>query len=124
MKALSDELMVHIIGFLRAIDIARLAEVDKTIFSRKRLSFAIRRIMIESPVLPLQIKKLTSLVELDILTAATLYVFEVNSILSSLSFPQPIESKGKRGFLLSFSVFEVILLFNMFRVLDQFILVL
>jgi hypothetical protein len=106
MKALSDELMVHIIGFLRAIDIARLSEVDKTIFSRKRLSFAIRRIMIESPVLPLQIKKLTSLVELDILTAATLYVFEVNSILSSLSFPQPIESKGKRGFFLSFSVLK------------------
>jgi hypothetical protein len=101
MKSLSDELIIHIIGFLRAIDIAKLAEVNKTIFSRKRLSFAIRRIIIESPISSLQIKKLTSLLEFDMLTAATLYVFEINSILSSLSFPHPIDSKGKKSLLYS-----------------------
>jgi hypothetical protein len=97
MIVLSEEVVVYIITYLRALDLATLSEVDKTIFSKSRIRRAIQRAMLESPILqiPQPIgKKCLWNFSLESLSPATLFVFEITGFLQALSYPQPISDKG------------------------------
>jgi hypothetical protein len=97
MIVLSEEVVIYIITFLRALDLATLSEVDKTIFSKSRIRRAVQRMMLESPILQIPQptgKKCLWNYSLEALSPATLFVFEITSFLQVLSYPQPINEKG------------------------------
>ena len=119
MKVVSDEVIIYILTYLRAIDLATLNEVDKTVFSKQKLQKAIQRIMMESPNTAIQTpsKKAVWVLPFDVLSPAALYVFEVTSILSAIAYPQPINEKGmfRLGSRKKVSIADV----DYFRLLDK-----
>jgi hypothetical protein len=96
MDTLTDELVILCLTYLRATDFVNVRETNKAIFSAQRISTAIQRIMDSTPLLlsttsPLkkQLSLTTRLYRPD-----SLFVFEVTSIMSALSAPQPLPGKG------------------------------
>lgn len=100
MNRLSDEILIEVLMYLRATELAILCETNKEIFSRYRIGTAIRRIVKPPAALdafPSSFKK--HIVNLQnakgLLSPESLYAFEAAIILISLSYPQPLLGKGK-----------------------------
>lgn len=94
MEKLTDELYIHCLMYLRAVDLAVVMELNKA--ARPRVAIAVKRIMEETPMLPHH----NSPCRKQLLQAYTLYrpeslfIFEVSCVLSALAFPQPLFGKG------------------------------
>ena len=102
MDKLCDEVVIEILMFLRAADLAALCETNKQIFSHYRIGTSIRRMILRpEPLLPLATSSAHKRILQRILVAKTLprpeslYAFEVANILSALAYPQPLAGKGK-----------------------------
>mmetsp|Transcript_28411 Transcript_28411/g.31021 ORF Transcript_28411/g.31021 Transcript_28411/m.31021 type:complete len:426 (-) Transcript_28411:856-2133(-) len=98
MDCLSDEIVVYLLTYFRAIDLATLSGVNKQLFSKSRVRLAVQRTILDSPISQVQTgsKKSNSAnsAVLEQLTPSALYVFEVTSFLYVLAYPQPIDNKG------------------------------
>jgi hypothetical protein len=98
--SVSDEVIVHILSFLRAVDLAMLSKVDKRIFSKPHIEQAVRLIMTTSPSLQLAspLKKQQTFA-INRCIPPHLYVLEITNILAALSFPLPLTGeKGEWGY--------------------------
>lgn len=90
LKAISDEVFVLILTYLRAADLVSAREVDKTVFSCKRISDAIEFQLVA--MYGMSNKPAT--MQFDLLRPDILFIREVQCILSALSSPQPVNGKG------------------------------
>lgn len=103
-KLLADETVVTILEFLRAMDLASVSEVDKTIFRKSRINSAVKfqleniYIMTGSPVKdkrvpdsPVSSPGSRGLSEFG---CDVLYVREIKSILFALGSPAPSNGRG------------------------------
>lgn len=92
----SDEVMILIMMYLRATDFATLSEVDKSVFSRHRISMAIKEIMRQTTVLlyPNSPFRKNLVLASSIYRPESLFVFENMLILSALTYPAPPFGKG------------------------------
>ena len=95
---ISDESIVTILEYLRAIDLATLTETNKSVFSQQRISRAIQYhfeftypLSFSSPVKAACGGKESAV---GLFRCDALYVREVKCILSALSSPQPVNGKG------------------------------
>lgn len=102
MDKLCDEVVIEILMYLRAADLAALCETNKQIFSHYRIGTSILRMIRQpEPLLPLATPSPQKKILQRILDAKTLprpeslYAFEVANILSALAYPQPLTGKGK-----------------------------
>ncbi len=106
MDRLSDEIVVYLLTYFRAIDLATLSGVNKQLFSKSRVRLAVQRTILDSPISQVQTgsKKSNSAnsAVLEQLTPSALYVFEVTSFLYALAYPQPIDNKGKYDIILCY----------------------
>lgn len=96
MNSLSEELVILCLTYLRASDLVNVRETNKALFSQQRVSTVIQRIMQSYPLLlssTSPLKKQLSLTNC-LYRPDSLFVFEVTSILSALSSPQPLPGKG------------------------------
>jgi len=98
-KDILDEHMIEICTYLRAIDLAILKEVNKTIFTNLIISSAINYLVKNIYILT-KPSKLQTLLPTVIQTRPDyLYTREVSCILYALSSPQPTTGKGIINFL-------------------------
>jgi len=96
MNSLSEELVILCLTYLRATDLVNVRETNKALFSQHRVSTVIQRIMQSYPLLlstTSPFKKQLSLTN-SLYRPDSLFVFEVTSIMSALSSPQPLPGKG------------------------------
>lgn len=94
---ISDEVMIHLLSYLRALDLGLLTRVDKDVFAKERIEQAVRLIINSSPSLQLfsPLKKQQN-IACTVYTPPSLYVLEVTNILAAISFPLPLTGeKGK-----------------------------
>ncbi len=95
--SLSEELLVHILSFLRAKEFGFVGMVDKTVFHLYRLALAISTVVGSCPVIPLTspLRQQQSL-SCVLFTPSSLFVFEVTNLLAALSMPAPVSlEQGK-----------------------------
>jgi hypothetical protein len=90
---LNEDSVIHIMTFLRAVELAAIMEVNKAIFCQRRVELAVQRIIYESGISPKN--KSLKLVQEQIWTPAALYVFEVTSLQVAITSTIPLPGKGK-----------------------------
>jgi hypothetical protein len=89
---LNEDSVVHIMTFFRAIELAAIMEVNKTVFCQRRVELAVQRIIYESGISPKN--KSLKLVQEQIWTPAALFVFEVTSLQFAITSTIPLPGKG------------------------------
>ena len=99
---LSDDVLVRVLSFLRATDLASAREVDKSVFSARRVSSAIEQLLEEVYNLPLPPQPKRGIGGTATLLNGRqhlyrpdfLFVREITSLLFVMSAPQPPAGKG------------------------------
>jgi hypothetical protein len=96
MKNLTDEVVIHILTYLRSIDLLSVREVDKTIFSKERVSKAIHLVLdLYNYFGTVQQLKNLSLNFNDLINPKILYIREITAISFALNTSPPPHGKGK-----------------------------
>lgn len=95
LDSIADEMVISILSYLRALDLASVKEANKTIFSSFRIAAAVR-ILLDSnqPASVAATYKKQLCLASALNRPDSLYVFEVISALNALSQPAPLPGKG------------------------------
>ena len=97
-QKLSDEVLIHILTYLRSVDLASVREVDKTIFSSYRVSASIHLQLADYSVFTstaiTQQFKIPDVSICDLLRPDILYVREIYVLNIALNSSPPVAGKG------------------------------
>ena len=97
-QKLSDEVIIHILTYLRSVDLATVREVDKTIFSTYRVSASIHLQLGDysafTSTAAIQQFKIPDISISDILRPDILYVREIYVVSIALNSSPPVAGKG------------------------------
>lgn len=104
-KDLHDENFIQVLSYLRATDLANAREVDKTVFSGRRISSAIDLLLNEVYTLPASspTKKIPSELLSGFKKPDQLYINEISSISFALSSHQPLPPQGQHQYSTGFN---------------------
>ena len=103
-KMLADESVINVLEYLRAMDLASVSEVDKTIFHKTRVSRAVKYQLENKYVIMASPSKERRITDSPMNSPGTrstseygcdvLYVREIKSILLALVSPAPVNGRG------------------------------